>query len=932
MGDKGRRAVESSHDLSIRLFGLPEFKSGSELLPPFATHKTLSLLAFLILHRERAHARDALADLFWGDRDTSRARRSLATALWRIRRVLPPEYTLVDPTSVQFDPASRFHLDVADFQMHLNAARAATRPCDATEFWRQAIALYRGDFMEGFYDDWCIAERYRLEGLYVDALCKLIAESQVQGDLAAVVEFGDKCLARDPFQENIQLAVLQARTTLGDIMGARRQWRQCCELWQQQLHASPSARMVQQAAAILGPYQAEQSPDGGSLVSIPRRGSLEHPPWVGRTEELNALIARWQGVERAAGGMVLIAGEAGIGKTRLAGEFAAVVRWRGGIVVRGRCWESEPDLAYQPLAEILRDLPGLDRARLPAWALSELAHLVPELIEKDNVAVPARRRSDPFPEQTLLFHAIAAALDLVAARAPLLVVFEDLHWAPASTLIALSYLARQTADRPILMLGTYRPLEADARPLLRTMTAELTRAGIAQPIALAPLSGPVSAELVRRMYDREPSPELLEALYAHTAGNPLFLIETLRVILGSPAPVRNLPVPGSVRALIRARSSHLRPSARELVACAAVAGRAFDLDLVAGAVGQSEGDALEAIDELLRAGFLIEGTGAAAPDYEFSHPLFRQVIYADLSRRRRRHLHRLVGETLERSEEGRPAPGWGRLAYHFDQAQVGDKALGYAERAMDQAWGLCAASEVLDFADIAQRWLERIGQDRFGESACRDKRFELLLAREQAFDILGRRSEQSAALDTLFELAETLDDDRRRARVHVRRFWFHYPGSLADAHCNADGALDLARRCGDRSLQAQALNALALVSVRQGVPAQGVAYAQAARKMARELRDPLLEGWSLVQLGFACKEMQDWEGAREALAQSLVVNRACGNLFAVSRTLIHLGDVYRQSGREEQALACYRQARQLGQETGYRWAEQDAVQRLANVP
>lgn len=446
--------------LAIYLLGRPEYRRGNKVLPPLATRKTQSLLAYLILHRHQTHSRDELATLFWGDRDDVRARHSLATALWRIRRLLGEGYLLIDSASVQFDPTGPFWLDVAEFEKMVGGRWrvADSSGQSGIENLKSAVELYRGDLLEGFYDDWCIEERYRLEALYLDALSRLVVWHEGQGDAAAVLAYAQKYLARDPLAEQIHLAAVRALVALGDLAGARRQWQLCCEARQQELHAPPSPEMLKQAESILGaafiiPLPVAPAPVKG----LPQWGDLEKPPFVGRARELAALWARWEQAARGQGGWVLIGGEAGVGKTRLTEEFAALVRGHGGVVVRGRCYELEHILPYQPLAEVLRDLTmqegGVGPA-LPAWARGELARLVPELATPPIRPEPS---SGPLQaeRQAILFHAVATFIRYFASRAPLLVVLEDLHWATDSTLAAIHYLARQVVDIPVLCLGLY---------------------------------------------------------------------------------------------------------------------------------------------------------------------------------------------------------------------------------------------------------------------------------------------------------------------------------------------------------------------------------------------------------------------------------------------------------------------------------------------
>lgn len=320
--------------LSIYLFGRLEFWRGSEVLPPLATHKSQSLLAYLVLHRHQPHSRDQLAALFWGDRDDVHVRHSLATALWRIRRLLGEGYLLTDSTSVQFNPDSPFWLDVAEFERHLTLSRKEPDEKRAAGHWRQAVDLYRNDLLEGFYDDWCLEERYHLEALYLDILRRLVVWHEAQGDAEATLTYAQRYLAHDPLTESVHLAAMRAFVASGDLGGARRQWQLCCETRQQELHAPPSPEMAKQAESILGAHLTIPLPVAPAPVETPLRlGSLERPPFVGR-----ARIGRTAGTVGAGGAGT---GRHGLDQRRSRRRqdapdrgiccHRALARWNGGV-------------------------------------------------------------------------------------------------------------------------------------------------------------------------------------------------------------------------------------------------------------------------------------------------------------------------------------------------------------------------------------------------------------------------------------------------------------------------------------------------------------------------------------------------------------------------------------------------------------------------
>lgn len=935
--------------LTIYLFGRPEFWRDDALLPPLATHKTQSLLAYLILHRQQPHLRDELATLFWGDRDEAHARHSLATALWRIRRLLGEDYLLADAAAVQFNPAGAFWLDVAEFEAHLGKSRNASDKQCAAEALRQAVALYRDDLLEGCYDDWCIEERYHLEGLYLDALNRLINWHAAQGDAREVLTYAQKYLAHDPLAENIHLALMRALVALGDPTGARRQWQNCCETRQQELHLPPSSEMLAQAEAILGArFMIPLPTEPRQARTPPRGGSLERPPFVGRTREMDALHARWEQATQGHGGMVLIGGVTGVGKTRLTEEFAATVRWHGGVVTRAHCYEPERMLPYQPLADLLRDLTMQEERvilTLPTWVRHELARLNPEL---GGPAAQPQFSPDALQSerQDILFHAIATFIRHFALRTPLLIVFEDLHWATDSMLAALHYLVRHTAALPVLSLGTFRAEEISEAHTLATLAAQLARDGLAQRLTLEPLPVEALAELVRRTFKADADAEFVDHLYAHTEGNPFFAIETLRSLTETPMPEGALPVPGNVHALIAARLEHLSPPAHEWITGAAVAGRAFDFDLVCRAIGMDEDTALQAVDELLQRGFLREGRGRIERDYEFVHYLGQAVTYTTLHHRRRQRLHRLIGETMEHLYAD-PVTLAGTLAHHFDVGSVAEKALHYHGLAAQQAAAVFAWQEAERHQGRMLHWLDRLDPD-CSRADCLRRRQQVLTDRATARFLQARLAERDADLAALDALAEVSGDARVRLQGLSQRARYlnldaQYEQAITVAEEGlllADDVHDTAARCylltqigfahyflgqpqpalaalesalaitpaADRETRRHITHTLGYVHFHRGDYARSVAYLQAAYADHQSFGDYNGLAWAGLDIGAAYREMGQLTEAEPYLTEHLRLAQRIGARSAEAYGLIQLGSWELCRGNYVTAVDLYQQA------------------------
>ena len=264
--------------LSLRCCEAPEGAASDLPLP--ATLKAQSLLAYLVAHRDRPQSRDHLAELFWGDRPEHNARRSLATALWQIRRCLPgDDFILADAADVQLNPHRAFWLDVAEFE---KLARTRTAPAHVSAL-QQAVALYRGDFLDGFYDDWVLSERYRLESLYCDALAGLMAAREALGEHEAVLAVALRLLEQDSLREDAHRAAMRAYCRLGQRHAALAQYGRCQQMLQAELGIEPMAETLALRQAIV---EGRLACAPGTTVAACRRrrsaGSWRGTPWMSR--------------------------------------------------------------------------------------------------------------------------------------------------------------------------------------------------------------------------------------------------------------------------------------------------------------------------------------------------------------------------------------------------------------------------------------------------------------------------------------------------------------------------------------------------------------------------------------------------------------------------------------------------------------------------
>jgi oligopeptide transport system substrate-binding protein len=637
---------------------------------------------------------------------------------------------------VQLDPQADLWLDVGEFEAlasHQDLARL-----------HSAVTLYRGALLEGFYDDWVLTIRYRLETLFCDVLTRLMVGQEAAGEHQAALNTAKRLLDHDPLREDAHRLAMRAFCRLDQRGAALEQYRRCRETVRQELDASPMIETTELHRAIVDGRFETSAPEGAlpvpAVEDIPRLAAgydpLEAtalPPLVGREREIAFLQDRYARATQGRGKLVLVSGEAGVGKTRLVGELTRQVSWQGDRVLSGRCYEFERFLPYQPVAEALGGVvPAMAQPELkaqPAWILAQVARLVPELLEKlpELDATPALRSER---ERLRLFEGLFRFLANLGEKGRLLLVLEDLHWATESTLQLVHYLARHLVTYPVLILVTLRPEAVGRRHPLQAFRQELERERLLAALHLDRLSREAVEALVTEMSGAgEVTVPLARRLYAETEGNPFFLMEVIRAFFEQQRLVleegrwqgdfariseADLPLPTGMNETILARARCLDDDAQQALRLAAVLGHEFDYELLETLWGRGEEPTLQALDVLLRRRLIEEGTGALGRDYAFTHHKIQEAIYAGITDRYRWRSHGRAGLAMERLYGPQASDLAGEIAFHFQEGlrhdkALRDKAIEYLLRAGDQARLAQAHHEA---ADYYQQALASLKQQR----------------------------------------------------------------------------------------------------------------------------------------------------------------------------------------------------------------------------
>jgi DNA-binding SARP family transcriptional activator/tetratricopeptide (TPR) repeat protein len=741
--------------LRVQLLGELEARIDGRVVQPPASRRAWSLLAWLALHPGE-HPRGALAARFWPDVLDTSARASLRSAAWALRRALGPAGDAA--LSAGRDRIGlRCETDLAEFDALCAAGRL-----------EEAVALCRGPLLANLDEDWVLEARDEHAERVGGALARLAAGA-ASGPQA--VGWARRRLALDPLDEEAARDLMRRLADAGDRAGALAVHDRLAERLRTMLGLAPSA----QTRAVVAALRAAEpeAANGARPDTAAPAWTADGAPFVGRDAELAALLAVWDRVRGGAGAVVLVGGEAGIGKSRLAAELLARARAQDARTAHGTAIDlgggAPPfGLWVELLADLARDL---DPPPADAHWPEELARLTPSLPRRLGRAPVTTPEVPPELARARLFEAVVELAEHAAAGRPLVLVLDDVHLADAATLELAAYLTRRIARVPVLLVLTRRmtPRRDEVDSLAHA--ARGRGVGVAE-IELEPLGRADVERLVAAVAALD-APER-DRVIAAADGNPLLALESARAAgRGEYDPAHP---PSSLRAAVRASIAGLTKPARRTAELAAVAGR----DLA-----RAELAALaepEAVLDTLDCGLFRSADGR----FGFRHALLREAVYADLSDTHRAVLHELLGQALV----GRAAES----ARHLRLAGRDDLAAGRLVEAAAEASRATAYHEAAAFLREAV------------ELDPTDPRARLELAATTA--VLGQFEPSVTELEAALPLLDP-DDAAQRATVLLRAArWFgsslcHPPRAGSAAQAGLD-ALD-ARGLAEPDLRAQLL-------------------------------------------------------------------------------------------------------------------------------
>jgi len=838
--------ASSESALRIELLGAPRvLRAGEPLRLP--VKKSLALLAYLALEGRATRAK--LAALFWSDGDSEAARRNLRRELHRLREAGAGD--LVVKAGDALALAQGMRCDAADM---LDALAAGA-----------ALPDWRGTLMDGFdlaesdaFDTWLAGRREDLARRWTHAAVSAAATHESEGNARAATDLHVRLSELDPLQESHYTNAMRLHYLTGERARALELFERCRRTLRNELGLDPlpaTAALAEQirAAEQIAPLVLRAGASGLARFDA---------PLVGRDDALAQLAA-------ATRTLVLIEGDPGIGKSRLAAEFA---RRRGRVLALSGV-ELGHGAALHPIADALRraaaDPPALALLqRLPTADRHELARLAPSLAPgaPADVAEGAAARSR-------FLQALAAGLQALAADG--IVLIDDLHWFDDSSLEAIEILVRRlarSAQPAARIVATARRSELADAAAVHERVLRLERSGLLLRVPLAPLDQDGTLQLVRALSGSERGALFAERLQRATQGNPYFLLETLRFLFDAGElsiddrglwSTRHdddaddydaLPVPPSVQQAVLERVARLGPAARRVLETAALAGDGFTLAQIQPATALSEWEALDGLERAGGAsliGAIAAGEAAAGPGaYRFGHDLVRSALDGSLGPERRLLIHLRLAETLA-AHAGRPD----RIAHHFDGAGRHDRAV---------PWWIAAARE---------------SRHAFAYR-------EALVQLEHALAHATDPAERAGLL---------------RERADLERLLF----DLNAMERELDALLQLAQQAGNDAWQIEALAAQADLANLRKRHAQALECAQAAVAHAQFRSQPLpLRLKALRELAFALGEAGRLEEAEQTLQAALDDGAALSDeqRAMLLRSLANVVRMSKENARAERLL------------------------------
>lgn len=905
---------------------LQVWRGDVRLNPSTPGQRALSLLALLLTRREQYVAYDYIIEHLWPHLDPDAATHNVRVAVGKLRRWLEPDlargadsrYLFTEPGGYRCATA-QCYVDADAFNQAFQRGQAANRRGDlaaARSAFEQAHGLYRGEYLSDWpYADWALVTREQLREIHLRLLEGLAQSYRQLGFYGQAVDVCRQALAIDPLREDCVQHLMWNLAALGRYNEASTAYVGYEAVLRAELDVAPTPETMalrdQVAAREIAVAPPRAQPNFTAVVEL---------PLVGREQALAALSAAWDGRP----GVVLVAGEAGIGKTRLLDTWAATLD-------APALWSPARE-ADAPFAAALNLVDAYLKLEPPVAELQKLGRLAAPLAER----LPALRQqwpacppSSPLPpdaEQARLHQALVAALRLAAAQ-PTLLILDDGHWASAESLAVLSVLFRSPPPNTLLIVAYRREGVTTDGPFADWLGLQQA-SGHTTEIELDPLTPMDVLEAVRATTNLPTLSRFSRRLHAVTAGHPLFLTETLRGLIEAGRLYRGadgvwhtagirleavdeIPLSDSLREAVIARAERVSVLQRQILDAAAVLRRAWRIDTLAAMLRIDSTRLSHALGDLVDRRLLAAADAAGA--WHYAHPLLRVAIYTELPGRYAELLHRLAAGALAAGSSEDSSAMAAEIVEHLRHG-AGDPAslAQWAVRAGQWAYQHFAHSQALRYFELAVDEIDALALQEQAAPSAQPGVDVVLAALEGLARVQQQTGHASAALSTLERALGLALEPRDRARL------LRSTARLCERDLGAyDRALDLLDAAEEALASADSEAAAArseIDTIRAGLHywrgehASGERLARLAIAEAPSLRHETEALWALA---INLHKLGRSEEALNYYRQILQRMEASGDIRGLAQAHLSLGNGLQIVGRLAEALAAYEQAGQI---------------------
>jgi len=922
--------------LKLYFLGPPRIELDGQVSEP-DTRKAIALLAYLTLLGER-QSRDTLAAYLWPEFDDSRARAAL-------RRTLSALKTTIGDTPLS---ATREHIavemehlwcDVLAFRESIASANSHHHPADipckeCLAELEMAVSLYRDEFMSGFslrdsvlFDDWQLQQAEDLRRDLEGALEQLVLIAISRHDFDSGIEYARRWKQIDPLREEAHCQLMRLYCWSGKRSAALLQFRECVRILDEELGVSPLPETtvlyqdIQHDSLPLPrldqPKEDQAEPAAGTTVQINGVDtiSVASVPLIGRDSELARMRHIYQQAEPD-GRLLIVEGEPGIGKSRLAEALLTWASTEGATTLRARCYEGETNLAYAPIIQIMQDgLDQVDGARLDDISkrhLAEAARLLPQLAE--NLDLPALPTVSAPGEQVRFYEGITQLLTvLLGGDKPGILFLDDVHWLDSASQELLLYFLNRWQNRPFLILLCWQAEELPPDMPLLPLAADLRRSGVCETIHLTRFNA-IQVDALLTSTGRKYIPNLSARLFEETEGLPYFVVEYLSALEQQNTAVitgDSLSTPSSVRDLLHNRLMRISETERQVLQAASVIGHSFNQELVQSASGRSVEETVTALERLSSRGLMVEQSTV----FDFSHHKLRALVYDEMGLARRRLLHRRIAETMAERRAMPTATVSAQIANHFQQASLDTDAASYFVQAGDQARAVYAHQDAAHYYQAALA---------LGASEA----WKLHAACGELYTRLGDYATALTSYDIAAALAPASDlgkVEHKQAQVYQRQ------GNWSEAGLLLSQAQDHLGESADPAFLAQLAIDRSLVAHRQHQVEEAEMLAQQARILAETAADQPTLAFAYNLLGLLARNRSDSAEAGTWLKQSRELADACDRLDIQIAARNNLALAQAEEGELDAARLNLEQALTLCQRLGDRHHEAALRSNLADV-